>query len=111
MTPDETRAEPRPSDDGIVSAEEAGIWQAFDVVASSEVRRALRSIIAQHAEADALRAEIAALQAEVRRLSGWLEAIDGGESPVTDESELRQMAYRAITLGHPAPGSDRWWSP
>lgn len=38
-----------------------------------------------------------------RRLRAWLEHIVGGDSPCTDESQLRQWAYEAIVLQRPAP--------
>ncbi len=40
------------------------------------------------------------LEVEIERLKAWLVAIDGGDMPIDDASELRQLAYRAITLGH-----------
>lgn len=40
------------------------------------------------------------------RLAAWLSHIDGGDAPCTDESQLRQWAYEAVTLGHPAPGTE-----
>lgn len=44
--------------------------------------------------------EIDRLHAEVERLTGWLEKIEGGDRPCQDESQLRQWAYAAVTLGH-----------
>ena len=41
-------------------------------------------------------------EAEVARLTAWLQKIDGGDSPCTDESQLRQWAYEALTLGREA---------
>lgn len=43
------------------------------------------------------------LAAENDRLSAWLRRIDGGDAPCTDEAQLRQWAYDAVTLGKPAP--------
>jgi hypothetical protein len=40
------------------------------------------------------------LKSEVERLSKWLEKIEGGDSPCTDEAQLRQWAYSAVTLSH-----------
>lgn len=37
--------------------------------------------------------------AEVERLRGALQQIDGGDNPSTDERQLRQWAYEALTLG------------
>jgi hypothetical protein len=51
----------------------------------------------------ALRAEVQRLRVEANRLAGWLKLIDGGDNPCTDESQLRQWAYDAITLGKEAP--------
>ena len=41
--------------------------------------------------------------AEVERLTGWLRLIDGGDRPCDDATELRRMAYDALTLGKEAP--------
>lgn len=43
------------------------------------------------------------LRREVDRLNNWLAKIDGGDHPCTDESQLRQWAYEAITLMHACP--------
>ena len=45
------------------------------------------------------RTDLAAAQLEVERLKAWLLKIDGGDSPCTDQSQLRQWAYEAVTLG------------
>lgn len=55
------------------------------------------------AERDRLRAEVERQDAEIERLRSWLQAIEGGQAPITDESALRQMAYDAIVLGHRVP--------
>ncbi len=39
------------------------------------------------------------LSDEVERLDATLQMIDGGDHPCTDESQLRQWAYEARTLG------------
>lgn len=43
-------------------------------------------------------ARIAALEAEVERLNGWLQKIDGGDTPTDDAEQLRRWAYEALTL-------------
>lgn len=50
-------------------------------------------------ELDAATRRIQGLEREVGRLSDWLSKIDGGDSPCTDESKLRQWAYEALSLG------------
>lgn len=47
--------------------------------------------------------EIDRLRAEVERLSKWLQKIDGGDNPCTDEKQLRQWAYEAVTLKREVP--------
>lgn len=42
--------------------------------------------------------ELRWLRGEVARLTAWLERIDGGDEPCTDESQLRQWAYEALVL-------------
>lgn len=43
---------------------------------------------------------------ERERYRAWLSHIDGGSAPCTNEAQLRQWAYEAVTLGHPAPGTE-----
>jgi hypothetical protein len=51
------------------------------------------------AERDGLTEDVERLRGECERLTRWLRRIDGGDTPCQDESQLRQWAYEAITLG------------
>lgn len=42
---------------------------------------------------------------ECDRLAAWLKHIEGGDNPCLDESQLRQWAYEATTLGHDSPNN------
>ena len=66
------------------------------LISSDELTKEDAELIAS---APSLRAENKRLREECERLSGVLQAIDGGDCPVTDEALLRQWAYEAITLG------------
>lgn len=55
---------------------------------------------------DRLEGELGRAKAEVDRLHNWLKRIDGGDHPCTDESQLRQWAYEAISLGKEATDAE-----
>lgn len=48
--------------------------------------------------ADKLREKLRVAEKESDRLTRWLYKIDGGDHPCTDEGQLRQWAYDAVTL-------------
>lgn len=52
-----------------------------------------------------IEADLTRCRKECDRLTAWLKHIDGGDSPCLDESQLRQWAYEATTLGHDAPNA------
>lgn len=52
----------------------------------------------ESARAHAAEVEMDALRAEVERLNGWMQKIEGGDTPCKDESRLRQWAYEALIL-------------
>lgn len=51
-----------------------------------------------------LHRERAALIEEVSRLKGWLQKIDGGDTPTDDAETLRRWAYEGLTLGRQPEG-------
>ena len=96
----------------LVYAEACPRW-ASDGRPESMAANARRYREGLEAEASDLRCEVAQLkeqrariERERARLSDWLRAIEGGDEPITDEAELRQMAYEAVVLGHPSPDGD-----
>lgn len=57
-------------------------------------------------EACSMHRQIDTARVEAERLHAWLKKIEGGDDPCTDESQLRQWAYEAVTLGATLEVSD-----